>query len=422
MKNEIICPHCNKAFKIDDTAFADILKQVRDSEFNNELHARIDDAVKLAVSEAKNEASVNASRKDEEIAKLKSEKDSATQLAEAKTRAELQANIAERDAKIAQLQSGLDAKETEKKLAITEAINDLEKQRNDLASKLESKEAEKELLEVNLKNQHRSELELKDEQIAQYRDFKAKQSVKLLGESLEQHCEVLFRQWQTTGAFKNVYFEKDNDTSATGTKGDYIYRETDELGNEILSIMFEMKNEAEDSTTKKKNEDHFKKLDQDRTKSGSEYAVLVSMLDAESELYTGITDVSYAHDKMYVVRPQFFIPMITLLRNAALNSLQYKAELALVREQSVDVTNFENDLQAFQDGFMKNVKDSSNKFVDAMSGIDKTIKQLEGIKEALRLSNKHLLTAGGKVEEVSIKRLTKNNPTMAKKFEEARKS
>ncbi len=517
MHNEIICPHCKKAFKVDDTAFAGILKQVRDSEFNTELHARIEDAVRLAVSEAKNEARVDASKKDAEIAKLAAEKESAVQLATATTKNELQADVAKRNAEIAslqsklkekedevrlveaqtknslqevlskrseeiailqhkletkesekntaiteaihgvekerneliaklrdrdnevlliesrtkntlqediakketeivRLQSDLNSKETEKRLAISEAINSIEKERDELAGKLESKDSQTKLLEVNLRDKYETELRLKDDQIAQYKDFKAKQSVKLLGESLEQHCEIAFRQWQATGAFRNVSFGKDNDTTATGTKGDYIYRETDELGNEILSIMFEMKNEADDSTTKKKNEDYFKKLDQDRIKSGCEYAVLITVLDADSELYTGITDVSYVHDKMYVVRPQFFMPMITILRNAALNSLRYKAELALVREQNIDITNFENELQLFQSDFMKNVKNSGSKFKEAMDGIDKTIKQLENIKEALRLSNKHLLTAGNKVEDVSVKRLTKNNPTMAAKF------
>lgn len=519
MNNEIICPHCKKAFKVDDTAFADILKQVRDNEFNTELHARIEDAVSLAVAKVENEAEKNLAKKENEITELRAAKESAAKLAEASVKNELQADVAKRDAEIAalqsklkekedevklveaqtkntlqedlskrneeiallqqkleaketekksaiteaihsvekerdeliaklkekdnevllvesrtksslqediakkeaeivRLQSDLEKKETEKRLAITEAINAVEKERNELAGKLESKDSAMKLLEVNLRDQHASELKMKDDQIAQYKDFKAKQSVKLLGESLEQHCEIAFRQWQTTGAFRNVYFGKDNDSATSGTKGDYVYRETDDLGNEILSIMFEMKNEADDSTAKKKNEDHFKKLDQDREKSKTEYAVLVSMLDADSELYTGITDVAFAYDKMYVIRPQFFISMITILRNAALNSLKYKAELALVREQNIDITNFENELQLFQSDFMRNVKNSGSKFKEAMDGIDKTIKQLEGIKEALRLSNKHLLTAGNKVEDVSVKRLTKNNPTMAAKFAE----
>ena len=240
----------------------------------------------------------------------------------------------------------------------------------------------------------------------------------MVGESLEQHCEIEFNKLRAT-AFQNAYFEKDNDSTKTGSKGDYVYRETTNEGVEIISIMFEMKNEGDETATKKKNEDFFYELDKDRTEKKCEYAVLVSLLEAENELYNmGIVDVSHRYPKMYVVRPQFFIPIITLLRNAAMNSLKYKTELAIVRSQNIDVTNFENDLQLFQEGFMKNVKDSSNKFQEAMDGIDVTIKKLESIKEALRLSNKHLLTAGSKVETVSVKRLTKNNPTMIAKFAE----
>lgn len=504
MKNEIICPHCHKAFKIDDTAFAEIQKQVRDGEFNAELHARLDEAVKLAVAETKNEIKNDTAKKDAEIAELKAQKESAVRLAEESTKRELQATIAKRDtaiaelriekesllskiqaekeAEITKLQSQLESVEThkdaeitrllskietieadkksevaqlqarmdtvgadmkleiagsiakvekerdelrskiellaaEKELAVSKAVNIVEKERDELVGKLEIKDHEQKALESSLKEKHETELRLKDEQIAQYKDFKSKQSVKLLGESLEQHCEIAFRQWQSAGAFKNVYFQKDNDASSGG-KGDYVYRETDEFGNEILSIMFDMKNEADETVTKKKNEDYFKKLDKDRTEKKCHYAVLVSMLEADNELYAGITDVSYAYDKMYVVRPQFFVPIITLLRNSALDTLKLKAELMTVRNQNIDITNFENDLRAFQDDFMKNVKNSSSKFHEAMDGIDVTIKKLESIKEALRLSNKHLLTAGNKVETVSVKRLTKNNPTMAERFSE----
>lgn len=480
--NDIICPHCKKVFKVDEAGFADILKQVRDHVFDKELHERLDlaekekeNAVKLAKADVEKQMQADIAKKDSELVRLEVEKESAVKLAEANTKRELQVDIAKRDAEIAELktekdallaktlaekeieitkiqaklesseadknaeiaklQAKLEASDTDKKLAVTEAVSKAEKERDELSAKLGSSATEKELAvskavnivekqrdeltgELKTNNErHEAELKLKDEQIAQYKDFKSKQSIKLLGESLEQHCEIAFRQWQSAGAFRNVYFEKDNDAS-TGGKGDYIYRETDEAGNEILSIMFDMKNEADDTTTKKKNEDYFKKLDRDRIEKKCQYAVLVSVLEVESELYTGITDVSYAYDKMYVVRPQFFVPIITLLRNGALDSLKYKAELAVVRNQNIDITNFENDLHAFQDGFMRNVKDSSNKFLDAMEGIDATIKKLEGIKEALRLSNKHLLSAGNKVESVSVKRLTKNSPTMAAKFEE----
>jgi len=429
---------------------ADIVK--KDKELAT-LKAEKESAVKLAEANIKSELQVDIVKRDAEIAELKAEIDAllAKTLAEKETemagvQAKLESAEVEKNAQIAKLQAKLEAADTDKKLAVTEAVSKVEKERDELSAKLESSVTEKELavtkavnvvekerdelaskleikdheqkaLESSLKERHEVELKLKDEQIAQYKDFKSKQSVKLLGESLEEHCKIAFRQWQSAGAFRNVHFEKDNDASAGG-KGDYIYREIDEAGNEILSIMFDMKNESDDTAAKKKNEDYFKKLDRDRIEKKCQYAVLVSVLEVDNELYAGITDVSYAYDKMYVVRPQFFIPIITLLRNGALDSLKYKAELTLVRDQNIDITNFEHDLQIFQDGFMGNVKDSSNKFRDAMDGIDLTIKKLEGIKEALRLSNKHLLTAGNKVENVSVKRLTKNNPTMAAKFEE----
>lgn len=419
--NEIKCPKCGEAFKVDEAGFADIVKQIRDHEFENALHEQVENAVKIAKLETESSLKDTAAQKEMEISKLQSQlkaKDDEAKLIEARTKNSTQGELSKKEAELADLRAKLDAKETEKQLALAEAVNKIEKERDELANELDVKKHEQKILESSLKERYEAELKIKDEQIAQYKDFKAKQSVKLLGESLEQHCEVSFRQWQSAGAFKNVRFEKDNDASS-GTKGDYVYRETDDAGNEILSIMFEMKNEADESSTKKKNEDHLKKLDKDRQEKKCDFAVLVSVLEADNELYAGITDVSsFAYDKMYVVRPQFFIPMITLLRTTALSSMKYKAELALVRDQNIDITNFENDLQSFQDGFIKNVKDSSNKFQDAMDGIDATIKKLEGIKDALRLSNKHLLTAGNKVENVSVKRLTKNNPTMAEKFAE----
>lgn len=391
--NEIICPHCKKAFKIDEAGYADILKQVRNQEFEQELHERLEMAEK--------------------------DKLSAIRLAEEITKNELQANVTAKDTELAKLQAKIESTEIEKKLAVTEAVNKVEKERDELTNKLENKDTEKQLLESSLKSEYEIRLKSKDEEIALYKDMKAKLSTKMVGESLEQHCETEFNRLRAT-AFPNAYFEKDNDASS-GSKGDYIYREVDADGNEIISIMFEMKNEGDETATKKKNEDFLRELDKDRNEKKCEYAVLVTLLEADSELYnTGIVDVSHKYSKMYVIRPQFFIPMITLLRNSALNSMQYKSELALVRSQNVDITNFENDLQLFQDGFMKNVKDSGNKFQEAMDGIDITIKKLEGVKEALRLSNKHLLTAGGKVKTVSVKRLTNNNPTMAAKFEEVK--
>ncbi len=416
--NTIICPHCKKVFKVDEAGFADILKQVRDQVFDKELHERLElaerekeTAVQLAQSNLKNTLQEELAKKDRQLAELRAQKDRS--LAE---------QLAKKEAELAEMKAMIEKAEVEKKLSVTQAVQQIEKERDSLAGELKSKETEKQLLEKSLQEKYLAELKtkddiikMKDDEIALRKDMKLRLSTKMVGETLEQHCEIEFNKLRAT-AFQNAYFEKDND-AASGSKGDYIYRETDEAGNEIISIMFEMKNEGDETTTKKRNEDFLRELDKDRTQKKCEYAVLVSLLEAENELYnSGIVDVSHKHPKMYVVRPQFFIPIITLLRNAAMNSLKYKAELALVRSQNVDITNFENELQLFQDGFMKNVKDSSSKFQEAMDGIDATIKKLESVKEALRLSNKHLLTAGNKVETVSVKRLTSDNPTMAAKF------
>lgn len=383
---------------IDKTSINGLIKSIKDEEFNKQI-----ETAKQSIEEnTKLEAKLN-------------EKNIIERAKEA---------LSKKDVEIAELKSKIDKADVEKKLSVTEAVRKVEKERDDLAGELKSKETEKQLLQKSLQEKHAAELKtkddiikMKDEEITLRKDLKLKLSTKMVGETLEQHCEIEFNKLRAT-AFQRAYFEKDND-STSGSKGDYIYRENDESGNEIISIMFDMKNEGDDTTNKKRNEDFLKELDKDRTEKKCEYAVLVSLLEAENELYnTGIVDVSYKFPKMYVVRPQFFIPIITLLRNAAMNSLKYKSELALVRSQNIDITNFENELQLFQDGFMKNVKDSSSKFQEAMDGIDATIKKLEGIKDALRLSNKHLLTAGNKVETVSIKRLTKDNPTMAAKFAE----
>lgn len=431
--NEVKCPSCNKAFKIDDAGFADILKQVRDHEFESELHERIESAVKLAEAEVKNDAQSDIAKKDAEIVELRVEKDA------------LMSKIqAEKDAEIVRLQSRLDAAETDKKLAIAEivtkvekerdelsaklelveaekelavskAVNSIEKQRDELAGKLEIKDHEQKLLESSLKDKYESELKSKDEMIAYYKDMKARLSTKMVGETLEQHCEIEFERLRATG-FKNAEFGKDNDASS-GSKGDYIYREFDEAGNEIISIMFEMKNEGDETATKKKNEDFFRELDKDRTEKNCEYAVLVTLLESDNELYnSGIVDVSHRFDRMYVVRPQFFIPIITVLRNAALNSMKYKAELALVREQNIDITNFENDLEVFKQGFARNYDLAGRKFSAAIEDIDKTIKLLERTKSELLSSENNLRLANNKIHDVTVKRLTRNNPTMAAKF------
>ena len=400
--NEVICPNCKKAFKIDEAGFADILKQVRDHEFDKELHERLElfekdkeSAVKLAEANAKNELQADVAKKDERIAELKAEKDT----------------------EIAKLQAKIESAETEKKLALSEAVNKLEKERDELAGELKVKETEKQLLESSLKNKHETELKSKDEVIALYKDMKARLSTKMVGETLEQHCEAEFNKLRAT-AFPNAYFEKDNDAS-TGSKGDYIYRETDEAGNEIVSIMFEMKNEGDETATKHKNEDFLKELDKDRAEKKCEYAVLVSLLESDSEYYnSGIVDVSHRHPKMYVIRPQFFIPTITVLRNAAMNSLRYKSELAIVKAQNVDITNFEESLETAKNAFARNYELAGKKFVTAIEGIDKTIKQLEKTKEALLSSENNFRLANDKLQQTTVKRLTKNNPTMKSKFDE----
>lgn len=400
--NEIICPHCEKAFKVDEAGYADILKQVRDHEFADELRQR--------------------------EAQFKKEQESAVQLAEEKTKGALNDTIAKRETEIAALKSGndlaisklqskLDAIETEQKLAVKEAVGKVEKERDELNMKLLSSEHESKIIATNLKDKYENRLKEKDETIALYKDMKAKLSTKMVGESLEQHCETEFNKLRAT-AFQNAFFEKDNDASR-GSKGDYVYRETDDDGNEIISIMFEMKNEGDETATKKRNEDFLKELDKDRAEKKCEYAVLVTLLEADNELYnSGIVDVSHKHPKMYVIRPQFFIPIITLLRNAALNSLKYKAELAQVRAQNIDITNFEDNLNEFKDKFGRNYELAGRKFKDAIDGIDKTIKQLEKTKENLVRSEDNLRLANQKAEDLTIKRLTRGNPTMAAKFSE----
>jgi hypothetical protein len=410
---DIICPHCKKAFKVDESAFADILKQVRNSEFDKEVHDRLAlaeeaqaNAVKLAEANIRNAIQADLAKKDAELAELRVLRD--------RDLAEL---LAVKEAEIAEMKSKVEKTELEKKLAVTEAVNAVERERDELASKLQNKETEKQLSEVALAQKHDSEIRLKDEMIERLKDMKLKLSTKMIGESLEQHCETEFNKLRATG-FQRAYFEKDNDAK-TGSKGDYIYRETDENGTEFISIMFEMKNEGDETATKKKNEDFLKELDKDRIEKKCEYAVLVTLLEADNELYnTGIVDVSYKYSKMYVVRPQFFIPIITLLRNAAMNSLAYKTELALVRNQNIDITNFEEDINKFKEGFARNFELASRRFRTAIDEIDKTIDHLQKTKEALISSEDNLRLANNKAEDLTIKKLTRKNPTMAAKFAE----
>jgi len=360
--NEIICPHCEKAFKIDEAGYADILKQIRNKEFDKELH--------------------------EKLAAAEQEKKSALSLAEAENETKRLKLVADKETEIAGLKS-----------------------------KIEKSELQKQISESDLRKSLEDQIKDRDNQIERLKDLKLQLSTKMLGETLEQHCEVEFNRIRAT-AFPKAYFEKDNDAKS-GSKGDYIFRDTDDAENEIVSIMFEMKNEGDDTKTKKKNEDFLKELDKDRTEKGCEYAVLVSMLEPESELYNvGIVDVSYKYPKMYVVRPQFFIQIITLLRNAALNAMEYKAELALVRAQNVDVTDFEEKLEEFQTGFARNYDLASRKFQTAIEEIDKSIDHLQKTKAALLSTDNNLRIANDKAQDISIKKLTRGNPTMAQKFEE----
>lgn len=411
--NEIVCPNCKKTFKVDEAGFADILKQVRDHQFNEELNNRLEiaerekeSAVKLAEANIKNSLQEDLAKKDREITELK-----------AKSEREVIELLAKKESEIAEMKSKIDNAETEKELAITKAVNSVEKERDDFKAKLQNKEHEKQLNEVALKDKYENELKLKDEMIERYKDMKLRLSTKMIGETLEQHCETEFNKLRATG-FQNAYFEKDND-SKTGSKGDYIYRETDESGNEIISIMFEMKNEGDETATKHKNQDFFRELDKDRIEKKCEYAVLVTLLEPDNELYnTGIVDVSHKYPKMYVVRPQFFIPIITLLRNAAANSLKYKTELALIKNQNIDITHFEDNINKFKEGFAKNYDLASRKFKTAIEEIDRTIDHLQKTKDALLSSENNLRLANNKAEDLTIKKLTRGNPTMTAKFAE----
>lgn len=473
--NEIKCPHCGKVFQVDESGFADIVKQVRDGEFQRELAKREElmradkeQALALAASQAQGKLQESLAAKDASMQQAVAQRDAAISELKAQLEAlvrekELYAQnevakvLQEREAALTEVQRERDALQmqitsqktafaAEKELAVTQAKAEIERERDALKAQIDRerdnfnaqikqertsleaqvalKEAEKNQRENELKAQMADKLRAKDELIAykdqeieRYRDMKARLSTKMLGETLEQHCETEFNRLRAT-AFQNAYFEKDNDASS-GSKGDYIFRETDEEGNELVSIMFEMKNEQDDSTHRHKNEDFFKKLDADRRKKNCEYAVLVSLLEPESELYNaGIVDVSYRYEKMYVIRPQFFIPLISILRNTSQSALEYKAELALVKKQNIDITNFENEMEDFKQKFGRNYRLASEKFKKAIDEIDKTIDHLLKTKEALLGSENNLRLANDKAEALTIKKLTRNNPTMKAKFED----
>ena len=422
--HEIKCPHCGKTFNIDEAGYADILNQVRDEAFDKALHERLElaeqeklTAVELAETKLAGELEKKAAKKDAEIERLKAELESNAELVQARVSGELMADAAKKDSEIARLKEELKSADVAKKLALREALGTVEKERDDLRRDLEAKDAEQKLLASSLKEKYETQIRDRDDAIERLKDMKARLSTKMVGETLEQHCEIEFNKIRAT-AFPRAYFEKDNDAKR-GSKGDYIFRDVDESDTEFVSVMFEMKNESDTTATKKKNEDFFKELDKDRSEKGCEYAVLVSLLEPDNELYnTGIVDVSHRYPKMYVIRPQLFIPMITLLRNAAQNTLQYKSELARVREQNIDITNFEAELDEFRSGFARNYNLASKKFKTAIDEIDKTIDHLQKTKEALLGSENNLRLANSKADDLTIKKLTRGNPTMAAKFAE----
>lgn len=529
--NEIICPHCGKAFKVDETGYADLLKQVRDKEFDAQLHERLelaekqqDDAVELAKAKLSTELKAETQEKEATIKELKvlleagkteqqfavtnavttvekerddllnqlkqakqetqnafeqaeRDKASAVELTEQKVSSVLRTEFQEQKAIIQELKAQLDAGRTVQELAVKDAVTSLEKEKSDLANQLQQVKAdgenatklagiekqqelqelkgqleakeisqklaiteavsvvekerdtlkhnldqaalEKQVAEKAITDQYEVRLKDRDGEIERLKEFKAKLSTKMVGETLEQHCETEFNRIRST-AFPRAYFEKDNDASS-GSKGDYVFKDNDETGTEIVSIMFEMKNENDTTATKKKNEDFFKELDKDRNEKGCEYAILVSLLEPENELYnSGIVDVSYRYEKMYVIRPQFFIPMITLLRDAAMNALSYKNELALVKSQNIDVTNFEADLEDFKSKFGRNYDLASRQFQTAVSEIDKSISHLQKTRDALLKSENNLRLANDKAQDVTVKKLTRKNPTMSEKFEQAK--
>ena len=456
--SEIVCPNCDKAFKIDETGYADILKQVHSSEFEQQLCDRLElaekdkvNAVELAKEKSSRESQEVGAIKDAEIQELKSqlsgievaqqlavsnalkvvekerdtllnelnqaqkEKETATELAKVNHANQLQQSSAIKEAEIQELKAKINADKVAQQYATAEAVNEAQKGSNQLKNDLERLQLEKQLGENSLKDKYETQIKDRESEIERLRDMKARLSTKMVGETLEQHCETDFNRIRAT-AFPKAYFEKDNDLIKR-SKGDFIFRDSDESGTEVLSIMFEMKNENDETATKKKNEDFLKELDKDRNEKNCEYAVLVSLLESDSELYnTGIVDVSHRYEKMYIIRPQFFIPMITLLRNAAQNALKYKTQLAVMKEQHLDITNFESELDEFRTGFARNYDLASKKFKIAVKEIDNTIDHLQKTKEALLGSENNLRLANNKADDLTVKKLTKNNPTMASKF------
>ena len=406
--NEIKCPKCGTVFQINETDYESIAKQIKDHEFEKELTQREEQYKK----DKENAIKLAESNKDLEIQELKLK----LSALEEQTKSKIESELSKKELEIKELKSKLEVQESKKELEIQKVVTEKDKKIDSLNNELEIKNKEHELKQNSIKEQYETKLKDKDEQIAYYKDFKAKQSTKMIGESLEQHCSVEFNRLRPL--FKNAFFEKDNDAK-TGSKGDFIFKDFDDDGNEIVSIMFEMKNEADETATKHKNEHFFKELDKDRNEKKCEYAVLVSLLEPDNDLYNdGIVDVSHLYDKMYVIRPQFFIPMITLIRNLSLKTVDYKKQLELVKNQHIDITHFEENINMFKEGFGRNYRLASERFAKAIEEIDKTIDHLQKTKENLLKTDDNLRLANNKVEDLSIKKITRNNPTMQKMFEE----
>lgn len=421
--NEIKCPNCGTIFKIDETEYDSIVKQIRDKEFEKEISLREQEhtkdkesAIKLAEAHLREELTKQLTERDLEITNLKSELKTKEEQTQSKLEQEYKDELNKRELEISELKNKIKLQESKSELEIQKAITEKDKKISDLNSELVVRSKEFELKQNSIKDSYESKLKDKDEQIAYYKDFKAKQSTKMIGESLEQHCSIEFNRLRPL--FKNAYFDKDND-ARTGSKGDFIFRDYDDDGNEIVSIMFEMKNEADTTATKHKNEDFFKELDKDRKEKKCEYAVLVSLLESDNDYYNdGIVDVSHLYEKMYVIRPQFFIPLITLIRNLANKSLEYRKELELIKNQNIDITHFEENINAFKEGFGRNYRLASERFAKAIEEIDKTIDHLQKTKEHLLKTDDNLRLANNKAEDLSIKKLAHNNPTVTKLFED----
>ena len=413
MTHNITCPHCGTAFQVNETEYSQLLAQVRGAEFDKEIHERLARETELLAQRAENDLQARLSDKDKEILELTAKLDTFA----SQTELELSSAISKKDQEIQELKAQLRQIGLAKDLELQQAVAQMEKERDAAQNALVLQEQKQELALATTRQEYEVRLKAADEQVEFYKNFKAQQSTKAIGESLEQFAEAEFNKVRSY-AFPRAKFAKDNDVSVSGSKGDFIFRDFDESGLEFISIMFEMKNEADTTKTKHKNADFFKELDKDRREKKCEYAVLVSMLEADNDYYnTGIVDVSHEYDKMYVIRPQFFIQLIGILRNAALNSLQYQQELALVKEQNIDITHFEEDLEIFKNAFAKNYQSASNNFQKAIDEIDKAIKRMEAVKAALTTSENQLRLANNKLDDVSVKKLTRNNPTMKAKFE-----